>query len=134
MFRLLINYINLLELQWRKAPPCSSWDTGRVAPLVVVVCLQKEQCYSQTEYLLVLNKGNFVSHRGFEFFNNLHFIGKKCQQQTNRLTVTLLILDIQFLVGPTSKANDNKIGHSSRSSSIQRSEITEEVSGNVKNF
>ena len=23
-----------LELQWRKAPPCSSWDTGRVAPLI----------------------------------------------------------------------------------------------------
>ena len=29
---------------------------------------------------------------------------------------------------------DNKIGHSSRSSSIQRSKTTEEVSGNVKNF
>merc|ERR1712131_356161 len=28
----------------------------------------------------------------------------------------------------------NKIGHSSRSSSIQRSETTEEVSGNVKQF
>ena len=24
-----------LELQWRKAPPCSSWDTGIVAPLIV---------------------------------------------------------------------------------------------------
>ena len=28
----------------------------------------------------------------------------------------------------------NKIGHSSRSSSIQRSKTTEEVSGNVKQF
>ena len=28
----------------------------------------------------------------------------------------------------------NKIGHSSRSSSIQRSKITKEVSGNVKQF
>ena len=25
---------NLLEFQWRQAPPCSSWDTGRVVPLV----------------------------------------------------------------------------------------------------
>ena len=24
----------LLELQWRQEPPCSSWDTGRVAPLL----------------------------------------------------------------------------------------------------
>ena len=24
-----------LELQWRKVPPCSSWDTGIVAPLIV---------------------------------------------------------------------------------------------------
>ena len=23
----------ILELQWRQVPPCSSWDTGRVAPL-----------------------------------------------------------------------------------------------------
>ena len=23
------------ELQWRQAPPCSSWDTGRVAPLLL---------------------------------------------------------------------------------------------------
>ena len=23
-----------LELQWRQAPPCSSWDTGREAPLI----------------------------------------------------------------------------------------------------
>ena len=30
------------------------------------------------------------------------------------------------------KINKNKIGHSSRSSSIQRSKTTEEVSGNVK--
>ena len=22
------------ELQWRQAPPCSSWDTGRVASLL----------------------------------------------------------------------------------------------------
>ena len=27
------NINNYLELQWRQAPPCSSWDTGRVAPL-----------------------------------------------------------------------------------------------------
>ena len=27
-------YIDQLELQWRQAPPCSSWDTGRVAPLI----------------------------------------------------------------------------------------------------
>ena len=24
----------ILELQWRQAPPCSCWDTGRVAPLL----------------------------------------------------------------------------------------------------
>ena len=23
-----------LELQWRQSPPCSSWDTGRVAQLM----------------------------------------------------------------------------------------------------
>ena len=27
-------YLEKLELQWRTAPPCSSWDTGRVAPLI----------------------------------------------------------------------------------------------------
>ena len=34
-----IIFILLLELQLRKAPPCSSSDTGRVVPLVVIVCL-----------------------------------------------------------------------------------------------
>ena len=32
------------------------------------------------------------------------------------------------------KQDENKNGHSSRSSSIQRSKTTEEVSGNAKNF
>ena len=27
------NYLQL-ELQWRQAPPCSSWDTGRKAPFI----------------------------------------------------------------------------------------------------
>ena len=35
---------------------------------------------------------------------------------------------------PENDNNINKIGHSSRSSSIQRSKTTEEVSGNVKQF
>ena len=26
-----------LELQWRQAPPCSSWDTGREVPFVLVL-------------------------------------------------------------------------------------------------
>ena len=27
-------FYQILELQWRQAPLCSSWDTGRVAPLI----------------------------------------------------------------------------------------------------
>ena len=27
-------YLEKLELQWRTEPPCSSWDTGIVAPLI----------------------------------------------------------------------------------------------------
>ena len=26
--------LEILELQWRQAPPCSSWDTARVAQLL----------------------------------------------------------------------------------------------------
>ena len=31
---LSLENIVLLELQWHQAPPCSSWDIGRVAPLI----------------------------------------------------------------------------------------------------
>ena len=35
-YLILILWVNLikLELQWRQAPPCSSWDTGREAPFI----------------------------------------------------------------------------------------------------
>ena len=33
-FYILFHFISVLELQWRQAPPCSSLDTGRVAPLL----------------------------------------------------------------------------------------------------
>ena len=29
-----IKFFTKLELQWRQAPPCFSWDTGRVVPLL----------------------------------------------------------------------------------------------------
>ena len=42
--------------------------------------------------------------------------------------------DIRLKGGWVPVSKHNKIGHSSRSSSIQRSKTTEEVSGNVKQF
>ena len=32
-----ITLYSVLELQWRQAPPCSSWDTGREVPFVLVL-------------------------------------------------------------------------------------------------
>ena len=28
------NFILLLKLHWRQAPPCSSWDIGRIVPML----------------------------------------------------------------------------------------------------
>ena len=50
---------------------------------------------------------------------------------TENLTVRFTI-PVFSVVFKNSAAITNKIGHSSRSSSIQRSKTTEEVSGNVK--
>ena len=56
--------------------------------------------------------------------NNLSVETLNCNLKSSYYRKTFLVFD----------QNINKIGHSSRSSSIQRSKTTEEVSGNVKQF
>ena len=38
--RKIVLLFKLLELQWRQAPPCSSWDTVRVAPFIFSPCVK----------------------------------------------------------------------------------------------